>query len=256
VPGSPPPSDQEIVGGLLRQGLDVAYQPVFDLATDHLVGWEALLRGRLPVHGRLSPESVVSSAVRIGSLDAVMRQVAEQALTTATVASLRLGRATTISVNVEWEQLRPDSAFLHWLVDRSANAPVDLVVEVSERRDAEAFCEVQDEALDLLRGAGIGLGIDDLGAGASRMRLLARGHWQWVKLDRGFLLAGARGVVLLRHTVAMLHELGSTVVLEGVETAEQLELARSLSIGLAQGNLLGVPVPAADVLAGLTAPRP
>jgi EAL domain-containing protein (putative c-di-GMP-specific phosphodiesterase class I) len=85
------------------------------------------------------------------------------------------------------------------------------------------------------------------------MQLLARGHWQWVKLDRGFLLTGERGRVMLRHTVAMLDELGATIVLEGVETTEQLDLARRLGIGLAQGNLLGVPVPAAELLAGLPA---
>lgn len=253
MPGTPPPSDDDIVGTLLQQGLDVAYQPVLDVATEQVVGWEALLRGRLPEHGSVSPERVVSSAVRTGSLDPVMRQVAEQAITTATVASLRLGHTMTVSINVECEQLYDGSAFLRWLVDRSATAPVDLLVEISERGAAEAFCEEQDRALDLLREAGVGLGIDDLGAGASRMQLLARGHWQWVKLDRGFLLTGERGRVMLRHTVAMLDELGATIVLEGVETTEQLDLARRLGIGLAQGNLLGVPVPAAELLAGLPA---
>jgi len=251
VPAPPPPTDDEIVGGLLQQGLDVAYQPVFDVATHEVVGWEALLRGELPEHGRLSPERVVSSAVRTGSLDAVMRQVAEQALSTATAASVRLGRTMTISINMECEQLRDGSSFLRWLVDRSATAPVDLLVEISERGAAEAFCEEQDRALAVLRDGGIGLGIDDLGAGASRMQLLARGHWRWVKLDRGFLLAGERGQVMLRHTVAMLAELGATTVLEGIETTEQLDLARGLGIGLAQGNLLGVPVPAAELLAAL-----
>jgi EAL domain-containing protein (putative c-di-GMP-specific phosphodiesterase class I) len=251
VPGPSLPSDDEIVGGLLRHGLDVAYQPIVDVATQQLVGWEALLRGRLPEHGRLSPERVVSSAVRTGSLDTVMRQVAEQALATGTLASRRLGRSMTISLNMECEQLTAGSAFLRWLVDRSAAAPVDLLVEISERGAAEAFCEEQERALDVLRDGGVGLGIDDLGAGASRMRLLARGHWQWVKLDRGFLLAGERGQILLRHTVAMLHELGATVVLEGIETPAQLDVAHDLGVGLAQGNLLGVPIPALELLRGL-----
>lgn len=251
MPGTPLPSDDEIVGGLLQQGLDVAYQPIFDVATGDLVGWEALLRGQLPEHGPLRPEHVIGSAMRTGSLDTVMRQVAEQALATATMASRRLGRSMTISLNMECEQLTADSAFLRWLVDRSATSPLQLLVEISERGAAEAFCDEQERALDVLRDGGVGLGIDDLGAGASRMRLLARGHWQWVKLDRGFLLTGERGRVMLRHTVAMMHELGATVVLEGIETPEQLEAARRLGVGLAQGNLLGVPIPAAELLAAL-----
>ncbi|MDH2415722.1 EAL domain-containing protein [Nocardioides sp. CER19] len=251
MPGTEPPSDDEIVGGLLQQGLDVAYQPVVDLTTGRPVGWEALLRGRLPEHGTVSPERVVSSATRTGALDPVMRQVSEQAMRTGTAVSRRLGRTVVISLNLEYEQLRPDSAYLRWLVDRCRSAPVNLVVEITERGDIEAWGAEQDRALALLSAGGIGLAIDDLGAGASRLGLLARCEWTWVKLDRAFLQLGERGLVMLRHTVAMLHELGTTVVVEGIETPVHLETARRLGIDLGQGNLLGGPVPADRVLAGL-----
>lgn len=247
-------AEDEYVHALLVRGLDVAYQPVVDLASGRVVGWEALLRGELPLSGALSPLDVVGSATRVGVLDAVMRQVCEQALATATVASLRLGRRMTISVNVEPEQLRAGSRFLQWLVDRSATAPVDLLLEVSERGDLDA--PEQREVLAGLQAAGLGVALDDLGAGASRMALLAEGDWTWVKLDRGFLLYGDRGLVQLRHTVAMLHELGATALLEGVEDDRQLALARDLGIPLGQGHLLGVPIPAEEVLATLPAAGP
>lgn len=246
--GTEPPTDDEIVGGLLQHGLDVAYQPIVELASGELVGWEALLRGRLREHGSVSPEHVVGSASRIGALDTVMRQIAEQALTTAGVASLRLGRSLTVTVNVEPDQLRAGSAFLQWLIDRSASCPAQLMLEITERGDVSAWGEEQDHALDRLRAAGVGLAIDDLGSGASRVHLLARQDWTWVKLDRGFLGMGERGRVLLRHTVAMLHELGTIVLLEGIEDAEQLELARSLGVDLVQGHYLGCPSPAEDLL--------
>ena len=249
MPPPSPPSDAEIVGGLLERGLDVAYQPIVDLATDRVVGWEALLRGQLPVHGTVSPEAVVGSATRIGALDRVMRQVAEQALTTASVASLREGHRFLVSVNLEPAQVRPDSTFLHWLVARTARGPADLVLEITERGDAECWSEDQDAAIDALSAAGLRLAIDDLGAGASRLHLLARHDWSWVKLDRSFLTPGPRSEILLRHTVAMLHDLGAAVVVEGVETEADLALARTLGADLAQGRLLGVPVPV-DVLLG------
>lgn len=245
-----PLGEGEMVRALLAQGLDVAYQPVIEVATGQVIGWEALLRGSLPLHGALSPEHVVGSAARIGSLDRVMRQVAEQALMTATVASLRLDRRMTISVNLEPDQLRPGSPFLRWLCDRTANAPVRLLLEVTERTESPWSEQTADVAARL-RGRGIGLAIDDLGAGPFRMRQLALEDWAWVKLDRGFLLYGERGLVLLRHTVAMLHELGATVLLEGIETAEQLDLARTLGVQLAQGNLLGAPSSAQELLAEL-----
>lgn len=251
MPGLQPPTDDEIVGGLLQQGLDVAYQPIADLVSGEVIGWEALLRGHLPRHGLLSPEHVVGSATRLGALDSVMRQIAEQALTTATVASLRLGRRITVTVNLEPDQLAPDSPFLQWLVDRAAHCPAQLLLEITERGDDAAWSPAHDAALDRLSQAGIALAIDDLGAGASRLRLLARQQWTWVKLDRGFLLLGARGLVLLRHTVAMLHELGATVLLEGIETKGHLDTARAVGVDLVQGNLLGLPIPSHELLSNL-----
>jgi EAL domain-containing protein (putative c-di-GMP-specific phosphodiesterase class I) len=251
VPSTEPPTDDELVGGLLRQGLDVAYQPITDLATGEVIGWEALLRGQLPAHGILSPEHVVGSATRVGALDPVMRQVTEQALATATVASVRLGRSMTVTINLEPDQLRAGSPFLRWLVDRSAACQARLLVEITERGDEEAWGSEQDDALDRLQAGGLPLAIDDLGSGASRMRQLARHEWAWVKLDRSFLQMGGRGRILLQHSVEMLHDLGSRVVLEGIETEEHLDVARAASIDLVQGMLLGKPIPSDEVLASL-----
>jgi EAL domain-containing protein (putative c-di-GMP-specific phosphodiesterase class I) len=255
VPATPPPTDDEIVGGLLRQGLDVAYQPIVDLATDQVIGWEALLRGRLQVHGTVSPEHVVGSATRVGALDSVMRQITEQALSTATVASVRLGRGMTVSINVEPDQLREDSPFLRWLVDRTASCPAPLVVEITER-GTDAWGEEQDAALETLLAGGLAIAIDDLGAGPSRTKQLARHEWTWVKLDRSFLQLGERGRTMLGHHVAMVHGLGSSAVLEGIETQEHLDIARRAGVDLAQGNHLGEPIPFDDVLAALSGATP
>ena len=251
MPATEPPTDHELVGGLLHLGVDVAYQPITDLATGDVIGWEALLRGRLPSLGAVSPEEVVGSATRVGALDPMMRQVTEQALTTATVASVRLGRPMTVSINIEPDQLRAGSQFLRWLVDRTASCPARLVVEITERGSEEAWGQEQDDALDRLVAGGLALAIDDLGAGTSRMRQLARHEWAWVKLDRSFLQTGERGRILLRHSVSMLHDLGSRVVLEGIETSEHLEIARLAGADLAQGILLGEPIPSDRVLATL-----
>jgi EAL domain-containing protein (putative c-di-GMP-specific phosphodiesterase class I) len=251
VPVIEPPSDDELVGGLLLRGLDVAYQPIVDLSSAELIGWEALLRGAHPGGDAINPELVVGSATRVGALDAVMRQVTEQALATATVASLRLGRTMTVTVNIEPAQLRLDRSFLRWLVDRTASCPARLLVEITERGGDVGWTADRDLALDRLQDAGIPIAIDDLGAGDARIRLLAGRHWPWVKLDRGYLLLGDRGHVLLKHMVAMLHELGSTALLEGIETEAHLDVARRAGVDLVQGNLIGLPLPAQDMLADL-----
>lgn len=246
-------TEAELVQRLLAQGLDVAYQPVVEVATGDVVGWEALLRGRLPILGAMNPERVVDSAARTGALDTVMRQVAEQALRTVAEAARRLGRPMTLSLNLEPQQLRAESPFLGWLLEAARDLPVRLLLEITERGEGGTWGAEQEAAFAVLAREGVGLAIDDLGSGASRMALLAHGGWEWVKIDRGFLLRGDRGLVMLRHIVGMLHELGLTVLLEGIETEEHLALARGLGITLVQGHFLGRPVPAGDLLTALPA---
>ena len=242
-------NEDEILRRLLDQGVDVAYQPIVDVDTRELIGWEALLRGSLPLLGDLNPEQLVGSAVRAGVLDIVTRQLTIQALATVGEAARRLGRRLSLSVNIEQEQFRDTSPLLRWLVESADRAEVDLILELTERGDPEAWGPREDQLADRLQACGIGLALDDLGSGSSRMPLLVRRHWQAVKLDRGLLLNGHRGLVMLTHTVAMLRSLGLSIVMEGVETAEQLELIQELGIDRVQGHYFAAATTAAELFA-------
>jgi diguanylate cyclase (GGDEF)-like protein len=241
----------EILRRIIDQGVDVAYQPIVDLHTRQVVGWEALLRGSLPLVGSLNPEQLVGSAVRAGVLDIVTCQLAKQALATISEASRRLGRRLSLSINLEQEQFRDTSSLLRWFVEDADRSGVDLVLELTERGDAEAWGPREDALADRLAHFGIGLALDDLGSGNSRLPLLIRRHWQAVKLDRGMLLNGHRGLVMLTHTVAMLRSLGMPIVMEGVETAEQLELIQDLGIDRVQGHYFAAATTATELFAFL-----
>lgn len=245
------PTDEDVVHALLDGGLEVVYQPVFSMPDGELQGWEALLRGSVGSHGPMSPVDLVGAAGRLGVLDVVSLELARQALATAEEAVQRTGRRLSMSINLEAAQLTWDSRLLHWVLERAAASPAHLVLELTERGDTEWTAD-QAAVADELGRRGVGLAIDDFGTGQSRMTALARHTWAWVKLDRGFL-ADERSRVLLRHTVRMLDELGTPVVLEGVETAEHRALAADLGVAYAQGRLLGPPVPAARLLATLPA---
>jgi EAL domain-containing protein (putative c-di-GMP-specific phosphodiesterase class I) len=127
------------------------------------------------------------------------------------------------------------------------------MLEISERGIGR-WDHTHSALADELFGHGIGFAVDDLGTGDAGPAVLGRRHWDWVKLDRGFLANDCpANEVVLRHAAEMLVELGLGGVLEGVETAQQLELAERLGLGLAQGNGLGRPVPAAELLDGVRA---
>jgi EAL domain-containing protein (putative c-di-GMP-specific phosphodiesterase class I) len=193
------------------------------------------------------PDELVEAARRLGALDQLTRRVAEIAVPVVEEASRRYGRALGVSVNLETEQLRYDSDLLAWIIARAQGSPARLIVEITERGDA-AWTEEQYDAVDRLRNAGVESSLDDYGSGQSRLRPVTSRTWHWVKMDRDFLTTDEGGLVMLRHTVQALHELGLQVVLEGLETYEQVELGRSLGIEYGQGFVLSPPIPSDRLL--------
>lgn len=124
-----------------------------------------------------------------------------------------------------------------------------MVLEVSERK-VGVWHSVHLQVATRLREAGIGLALDDFGAGQATFAVVSDWDWDWVEIDRAFLTTmGERGRTMLPHVVRMLDELGTTVVQEGIETVEHLDLVRGLGVQLGQGVRLGAPQTTDEVLA-------
>lgn len=245
-------SDHELVRGLLEGGIDVAFQSVIDLRDRSVCGWEALLRSTLPYLTPMGPADLIASAARVGALDHLTRTVADRALTTVDEAVRRSGRELHVSVNLELEQLRWDSELLDWLIGRVRPDGARLMLEITERSlGPQAWSQEHDAVADDLARHGIGLALDDYGAGLARTDALIERHWDWVKLDGVLLRGGERGNVMLSGLVGMLHELAAPVVVEGVETDEQLALATALGVEMAQGHLFGRAVSSEQLLTAL-----
>lgn len=245
-----PFDEEEILRRLLDQGVDVAYQPVMDVRSRQIVGWEALLRGSLPLLGDLSPEELVDSAVRVGVVDVVTRQVAKQAIAASTEIAERLDQRLSLRINLELEQFSADRSLIKWITEQQAGCGrIDLVLEITERGPSDSWGATEDELIERLEERGIGVSLDDLGAGNARLGLLIRRPWHSVKLDRSFLTHGEKGAMLLEHTVAMLHDLGLVIVMEGVETAEQFQLVERLGIDQVQGHYFAPAGTAAELTA-------
>jgi len=237
---------------LLRELLDgptltAAYQPIVDLRTRRIHGFEALVRARTP-KGDVSPVELVEAATRHGLIDELTVRVAEEALTTVSTAATLVPEPLCLTVNVELDQLHPDNTVVTWLARRASVDGVRLMLEITER-GADIWTTDNEAAADLLKAAGVELALDDFGTGSARLGFLHHRDWNLVKLDRQFLVNDTpRDRIVLRHYVEMLRELDLPVLLEGIETGAELHLARELGVDYAQGFWLGVPLDAATVL--------
>jgi diguanylate cyclase (GGDEF)-like protein len=245
---------------LIREGtIGVAFQPIWNIHRGSLIGYEALARPN--GDDVIDPGLAFSVAERIGmahDLDRVCRNailaqapmlppdvllflnVSAHALDCNDLAGTALVRA------VEAAGLQPDQVVLE--VTAGPTAPLDAVIREAAR----------------LRRLGFLLALDDTGTGTSGLEMLSRLVVDFVKIDREVIvraLAGAGGRGILAGILAIAHEMGATIIAEGVENSEMLEVVRnatrSATQTAAQGYYLGPPLPrfvdAAE--AELTAPR-
>jgi len=222
------------------------YQPKVDLRTGALVGTEALVRWKHPLHGLVYPDRFIALAEECGAIDALTDWVMRAAL-----AQLALwhqgGLQTHMAVNVSIENLRaPDFARkVGALVRHSGVSPQDLTLEVTESR-VMGMSTAPLESLVRLRMQRFGLSIDDFGTGHSSLAQLRDVPFTELKIDRGFV-HGARQNQLIRPilegSLGIAQRLGLQTVAEGVETEDDWALLREIGYGCAQGYLIGRPMP-------------
>ncbi|MEU4245938.1 EAL domain-containing protein [Amycolatopsis sp. NPDC026612] len=228
-----------------------AYQPVVDLRTGEMVAVEALLRWTHPRHGAIAPAEFIPLAEESDLINVIGKEMLRA--TTRELAARRTGQGLdlTLKVNLSARQL-DDPHLVPAVQDALASTglpPAALCLEVTESalmRDQAAAAEV----LASLRSLGVLLAIDDFGTGYSSLAQLRRLTLDTLKIDRSFItgIAESRDAeAIVTSIIAMAHAVDLTVIAEGVESAEQLELLRTLGCDQAQGYYLGRPVPAAEL---------
>jgi diguanylate cyclase (GGDEF)-like protein/PAS domain S-box-containing protein len=234
-----------------RGELRLVYQPVVSLLDGGVSGFEALLRWEHPVRGRVLPEQFVPVAEETGLIVPIGEWVLEEACRQLRRWRERFpGRRVTVGVNLSPRQFsRPE------LVDRVREILADTEVEPSALRLEITESLLIEHAgptaamLGRLREAGVGLCMDDFGTGYSSLSYLHRFPLDTLKIDRSFVMRvgnGGDAEPIVRTIAALAHNLGLTVVAEGVETPAQLEELRGLRCEYAQGYLFSRPLDAED----------
>jgi EAL domain-containing protein (putative c-di-GMP-specific phosphodiesterase class I) len=225
--------------------MTVHFQPIVDLHDGSILAYEALLRSKTPNFN--SPVTMFEAAVKVDCVGALGR----------------LARKIAVETCEEWPlfiNIHPQEFDEKWLVQ--PNDPIfchgrTVHLEITESVPLSHF-EFCNSVLKEIRGKGINLAIDDLGAGFSNLKYISDLSPEIVKIDRE-LVKGlgpkSRGIELVRHIVAMCQAMGAKVVAEGIETKDELTAVQSVGVHFGQGYLLArpafppPPVPWAEILA-------
>jgi diguanylate cyclase (GGDEF)-like protein len=233
-----------------RRELRLFHQPILDLESGDVVGFEALMRWQQGDGTIVSPAEFIPIAEDTGTIVPIGSWALLEALT-----QLRhwiddgvCSESATMSVNVSPRQLSDPNfpSIVNEALTRSGVSPQLLWLEVTESVMI-AEPELALATLRRVRSLGVRIALDDFGTGYSSLSLLQKFPLQRIKIDRAFVHGVADNPndrSLVRTIVAMGRSLGLDMVAEGVESVHQLQVLSDLGCTKAQGYLISHPVPA------------
>ncbi|MCJ8144723.1 EAL domain-containing protein [Ancylobacter sp. A5.8] len=246
--------ESDLRQALERNEINVVYQPIVDLQTRAIAGFEALARWQHPNLGTLGPDDFIGIAEDTGlivdlglfMLDTAARQLGIWQ------RGMR-GEPVFMCVNVSSRQmLRHDLLQdIKAVLARNVVAPGTLKLELTESLAMENP-EYAAQILMRMRELGAGLALDDFGTGYSSMAYLQRFPFDTIKIDRTFVKALGRNgnkaqrPVILRTIVNMAHDLGMDIVAEGIEAEPAAVALGKIGCRFGQGYLFGEPMSAED----------
>jgi diguanylate cyclase (GGDEF)-like protein/PAS domain S-box-containing protein len=233
-----------------RQEWVVHYQPIVDVHTRRLAGFEALARWRHPGRGLVMPDVFIPTAEETGLIRQlgmwVMHEACRQMRAWHDLCpnQPRLG----IAVNLSTRQLAHADlpAQVRGVLDLTGLDASSLTLEITESALMQSM-QAGAAVLQELHEMNVHLDVDDFGTGYSSLAYLQSFPVQTLKVDRSFVSSmhgGAQQSEIVRAIVGLAHNLGMDVIAEGVETPQQLEALSALHCGRAQGYFFSRPVPA------------
>lgn len=235
--------EQALREALDKDQLHIVYQPVVDAASSAVTGFEALARWTHPELGPISPAKFVPVAEEAR----LIGPIGEWVLRNACLEAMRWPSDVRVAVNVSAEQLHQSNfvAAVESALAQSGLKAHRLELEVTEsvfmQEDTGAL-----RVLDQLQSLGVQLSLDDFGTGYSSLGYLSRTRFNTIKIDRSFVVGAAHNtpesLAIIRAVVTLAESLGMATTAEGVETASELEMVRSLGCRKVQGYYFGRPM--------------
>jgi diguanylate cyclase (GGDEF)-like protein len=254
----------ELKRAIVNDDLVLHYQPKIDMLTGRVVAFEALVRWQHPTRGMIPPVDFIPIAESTGLITPLTKWVVDAALhqlSTWTSSSTGPGVPDlAIAVNISARNLREEhlAAWVFERLDHYGVAPSRLVLEVTETSFATDPVRAT-HVLEQLSAGGVRVSLDDFGQGYTSLGSLGRLPVSELKIDRGFIWAmqaSAEDRAIVASVIQLGHQLGLSVVAEGVETEAMLDDLRRLGCDTVQGFLFSPPVPASKALGLIGSPAP
>jgi len=239
--------EHQLRGAVARNEISVHYQPEFELAGRRLTRFEALARWTHPTLGSIPPLKFIPIAEESGMIGALGAYIMEQACTEAVRWQKLMPYPIQVAVNVSSVQFRRYGFVeeVSGILERTGLKPELLQIEVTESVMLAGIKKVA-ETIDRFRAIGISMAIDDFGTGYSSLSYLPTLAFDVLKIDRSFMTdlnTQPERESMVRTLIALAHNFGMKVIVEGVESMEQLELIKALGANEVQGFMSGRPTP-------------
>jgi diguanylate cyclase (GGDEF)-like protein len=237
----------DLRNALVNEEFELFYQPLVNLKTGRVSTCEALLRWTHPVRGAVSPADIIPVAEEMGLIVDLGRWILRKAC----MECMKWPQAVRIAVNLSPLQFHQRDILndVRYALEVSGLPAERLELEITESSLMRNTPWTR-EALAALRREGVSISLDDFGTGYSSLSYLHNFPLQKVKIDRSFLegIGDDRPLTLLRGVARLSADLGMSVVVEGIETNEQLDLVTAEgTVTEVQGYLFSRPVPAAQL---------
>ncbi len=239
--------ENSIVAALKNEEFTVYIQPQVDMVTGQIIGGEALVRWIDPEHGVISPGDFLPVLEKNGFVINLDTYVWEQVFKMQSRLLEEGCRTVPVSINVSRVHAY-DKGFCHTLCRLSEQYQVPASYVPLELTESAFLGDEQRmyNRMKLLREKGFKTSMDDFGTGYSTMNMLKNQQMDEIKVDQTFIRdlgTNEKSRIMVRHTINMLLELGTGIIVEGVETEEQKEFLLNCGCRKAQGYLFYRPMP-------------
>jgi EAL domain-containing protein (putative c-di-GMP-specific phosphodiesterase class I) len=236
--------ESQLRAALSDGGLDVRYQPLLEVASGRVAGFEALVRWTHPERGPISPAEFVALAEETSLIVPVGEYVFDTACAAAREFIDAAGRPLFVAVNVSARQLREPGLLERVIarVDAAGLPRGSIKIEITESQAMNPV--LMQGFIALCHGHGVKVALDDFGTGYSHLTQMHLLPFDTIKIDQGFvrnMLTDARSMAIVETIVAMAKSLDASIVVEGIESEAELAVLKRLGCDYAQGWLVGKP---------------
>jgi diguanylate cyclase (GGDEF)-like protein len=239
--------EQDLRNAVVAQEFELYYQPLVNLHSERIIGFEALLRWNSPRRGIVPPGEFIPIAEEIGQIV----QIGEWVLHTACREAMTWPDELKVAVNISALQFKSGKLLqtVTHALRRSGLDPRRLELEVTESVMIDNFDAVMS-LLHELKNLGVGIAMDDFGTGYSSLSYLRSFPFDKIKIDQSFvrdLGKKSDSIAIIRAVTGMCDSMGVAATAEGVETEQQLAMLNAERCTEVQGYLVSRPRPARDV---------